>query len=245
MINEILVSLKEYLKCMLPPDVNVVLDSIKKDKDSEGDDVVITLLRIEEETSRKAQNAFIKVKEGDQRQISPDLDFNLEVLISSPARRYETSLHLISEVIRILNSIKTVKKPEKMSEDRFKIIDSMIISLMGMSFDQMLSLWQTLGGTLVPAVAYKIRMITVKGLTDEGPADLVREGGVRVEMGRMESKDKELKSLTKKEKDEMAEAQKRKESQNGYAQQVAQQEKEKDGKDKDGESKRTIQIREK
>lgn len=178
MIKEILVSLREYLNYMMPEGTNVVLDSVKKDKETGEGDLVITLLRIEEETSRKPQNYYFKVGEGNEREsylISPDLDLNLEVLISAPTSKYETALTLISEVISLLNSIKTITKPAEMTEESFNRINSMRLSMMGLSFDQMLSMWQTLGGTLVPAVAYKIRMVTIPGLTDASEAQSVKK----------------------------------------------------------------------
>lgn len=195
MINDILVSLKEYLACMMPTGINVVLDSVKKDKEAGEGDVVITLLRIEEETSRKPQNIYYRVEKGVDYPTSPDIDLNLEVLISSPSPKYETALLLISEVISVMNSIKTVGKPDEMSELSFQRVKSMSISLMGLSFDQSLSMWQTLGGTLVPFAAYKIRMLTMPGIPDTSIVDLVRH--VHVEPGGMKRKGKKPESLPK------------------------------------------------
>lgn len=195
MINDILVSLKEYLACMMPTGISVVLDSVKKDKETGEGDVVITLLRIEEETSRKPQNIYYRVEKGVDYPTSPDLDLNLEVLISSPSAKYETALLLISDVISVMNSIKTVGKPKEMSELSFQRVKSMSISLMGLSFDQSLSMWQTLGGTLVPFAAYKIRMLTMPGIPDTSIADPIRH--IHVEPGGMDRKGKEPESLPK------------------------------------------------
>ncbi len=185
MIKDILVSLKEYLSFMMPEGTVVVLDSVKKDKETGEGDLVITLLRIEEETSRKPQNFYFRKGDKEDREtypISPDLDLNLEVLISAPAAQYETALTLISNVIRILNSIKTIAKPAEMSQESFRRLNSMRLSLMGLSFDQMLSMWQTLGGTLVPAVVYKIRMVIVPGLTDASEVKAIKEVFVKTKL---------------------------------------------------------------
>ena len=185
MIKDILVSLKEYLSFMMPEGTVVDLDSVKKDKETGEGDLVITLLRIEEETSRKPQNFYFRKGDKEDREtypISPDLDLNLEVLISAPAAQYETALTLISNVIRILNSIKTIAKPAEMSQESFRLLNSMRLSLMGLSFDQMLSMWQTLGGTLVPAVVYKIRMVIVPGLTDASEVKAIKEVFVKTKL---------------------------------------------------------------
>lgn len=257
-ISTILLSLKEFLDSMLDEsmyrDIKVVLDSVKKDKVTGEGDLVITLLRIEEETSRKPQNIYFYDKENDvERQTSPDLDINLEVLISAPSTNYETALVLISHVVSILNSVKTCRKPKKMTDESFEVIDAMHISLMGMSFDQTLSMWQTLGGPLVPAVAYKIRMVTVPGLCKEDfEVPMVGPGRFRVEMGGVSVGDEKPEPLTEQEQNELTLAQERKMKQEEYARQVAEKEAadresaEKEEKERrDKESKRSIQIREK
>lgn len=247
-LDQILVSLKRYLDCKLDSetkDYHVVLDSVKKDKETAKGDLVITLLRIEEETSRKPQNFYHKLDKDVQLLTSPDLDINLEILISAPTLEYETALTLIANVISILNSIKTVAKPDKLDDEDFERIDSMNISMMGMSFDQMLSMWQTLGGTVVPAVAYKIRMITVPGLDKTGELHLVDEGKVQIETGRMDAKGKVAESLTAAEKEKLSEAQKRKEKQREHMRKMAELDQKKEEEKESDESKRSIQIREK
>lgn len=249
-IHEILVSLKEYLDCMLDyammENIRVVLDTVKKDKETEEGDLVITLLRIEEETSRKPQNVYYRQEKNVTKPTSPDLDINLEVLISAPTAKYETALVLISKVISILNSIKTVSKPEDLEDKYFQIINSMNISLMGMSFDQMLSMWQTLGGTLVPAVAYKIRMLTIPGLTDADTLHVVGEGQLRIDIGRMDQEGAVSPSLTEQEKSKMKEALKMKKEQEEYALQVAEQEAGKSEEEsQDNDRRIMVQIKEK
>ena len=185
-ICDILTALKEYLEARILEDtkgdtgdfgrnnaLNIVLSPVKKEKDTEERDVVITLLRIEEETSRKPQqNYFTEVwkENGVTYQkvypTSPDVAINLEILISSYIPNYSSALTLISHVIRIMNSIKTATKPGNLRQESFDIIREMSVSIMNLSFDQYLSMWQTLGGELVPAVAYKIRMVTIKGIPD-------------------------------------------------------------------------------
>lgn len=169
MISDILIALQKYLACMLQGATNkpitVTLAPVSRDKEAPQGSLVITLLRVEEETSRKPQNLY-SVKDSVLHPKSPDIDINLEVLVSAPAEPYETALQLISNVIRAINSIKTVHQPEGLTDADFKLVQSFNISLMGLSLDQTLSLWQTLGGTLVPSVVYKIRMLTMEGVLD-------------------------------------------------------------------------------
>ena len=189
-IKDILHSIKEYLSCNMEDRLNIVLNSVKKDKGTEEEDIVITLLRIEQETSRKPQNTYYtEVRENDKKRVlptSPDLDINLEVLISSHASNYESSLIQISDVVSLLNSVKTATKPSKMDKDAFELLRSLSVSIMNMSFEQHLSMWQTLGGNLVPSVAYKIRMVTISGTPQKEPAPIVQE--TVVEPGTMDTR---------------------------------------------------------
>lgn len=178
MIKDILNALKEYLSYNMEDGLNIVLNSVKKEKGTEEEDVVITLLRIEEETSRKPQQPYYTetLQQGDKTYkkvypASPNIEINLEILISSHASKYESALIQISDVISLMNSIKTATKPAKMDTASFNLLRTMSVSMMNMTFDQHLGMWQTLGAVLVPSVAYKIRMVTVAGVhvKKEGP----------------------------------------------------------------------------
>lgn len=124
---------------------------------------------------------------------SPDVDINLTILISSQASQYETALKQISEVISIMNSIKTAPKPAKLSDETFEAVRSVNISLQNMSFDQNLSLWQTLGSGMVPSLVYKVRMLTVQGIPE---ADVIKNiDKVIIEPGGMDRQGEEPESL--------------------------------------------------
>ena len=204
---EILGAVRSYLEYAMKAELadehlNVVLNSVKKEKGTDEEDVVITLLRIEEETSRKPQNTYYRENWDDEdaskRRIypaTPDIDINLEILISSHASNYEYALTQISTVIYLMNSIKTAVKPERMEKKDFDTLQSLSIALMNMPFDQHLSMWQTLGGNLVPSAAYKIRMVTVTGLPVKEATPLITRKPTVVEVGGMDSRDNPLEAL--------------------------------------------------
>ena len=174
MINRILHVLQELLKETLGNGYTVLLDAIDDQDDGKERDVVITLLRIEEETSRKAMNTFTIINELGYK-TSPDLALNLDILISSQSPIYETALKHISTVVSLMNSIQTLSKPSGMSEESFNLLRSMNVSILNLSLDQSLNMWQTLRGKLMPAVAYKLRMLTIPGVVDENSQVPVRE----------------------------------------------------------------------
>lgn len=175
--------IKKYLEDCFSPDrgrtvfvdkEKIVLAPIEKDGQKEGEDIVITLLRIEEETSRKPQNAFrYAVDEHDGRKkvvsknVNPDVCLNLYVLISSHAQDYETAIAQISDVIYWMNNI-------NYNDGTNEIVkNGMQLELQSLSAEQHNSMWQTLGGMMVPSVVYKVRMVTISAETREKPVDVV------------------------------------------------------------------------
>ncbi|MBO4804761.1 MAG: DUF4255 domain-containing protein [Paludibacteraceae bacterium] len=163
--------IKEYLKnCFQYKEtgrnnlgyVNVSLAPIEKDGQKEGEDIVITLLRVEEETSRKPQNVFqygIDAQDGKRKAISkkrnPDVCLNLYVLISSHAQIYETAIAQISDVVYWMNSIDYEMNSDEISGKHLRV------ELQSLTAEQHNSMWQTLGGKMVPSVVYKVRMVTI------------------------------------------------------------------------------------
>lgn len=174
MINKILHVLQEFLKETLGNEYTVLLDAIDDQDDGKERDVVITLIRIEEETSRKAMNTFTVINNLGYK-TSPDLALNLDILISSQSPIYETALKHISTVVSLMNSIQTLSKPSGMSEESFSVLRSLNVSILNLSLDQSLNMWQTLRGKLMPAVAYKVRMLTIPGVVDEKSETPVQE----------------------------------------------------------------------
>ena len=185
----ILTSIQNYLKTSFREkesveqnfdNINVTLAPIKKDGQEEGDEITISLLRIEEETSRKPQNVYHYIKDEDKviKKANPDVCLNLYVLIVSHAQNYETALLEISKVIYWMNSFQST---------------DCLVELHTLSAEQNNSLWQTLGTEIKPAVVYKVRMLTISSevveescsvvLSDEDgkPVHFSENSGVRSE----------------------------------------------------------------
>ena len=153
--------------------VSVKLDSVSKDGDNDG--LYLSLLRIEEETSLKPQTVY---RYQDNRAVgkvtNPDICLNLYVLVSAYTKDYGTGLSLISDVIYWINTIdrKTSDSKEtigtnlldsdvKSYKSNVPSINELSIELQSLNMEQNNSMWQTIGTRIVPAVLYKIRMLTI------------------------------------------------------------------------------------
>lgn len=166
-----LTHIKEYLEDCFSPErartvfvdkEKIVLAPIEKEGQGEGEDIVITLLRVEEETSRKQQSPFryaVDERDGKKKVVSknvnPDVCLNLYVLITSHAQKYDTALAQISDVIYWMNNINYKDDSNEISAN------SLQVELQSLTSEQHNSMWQTLGGKMVPSVVYKVRMVTI------------------------------------------------------------------------------------
>ena len=169
-MHTILTSIQKYLKTSFREkesteqnfdNVNITLAPIKKDGQEEGDDITISLLRIEEETSRKPQKVYHYNKDDDKliKKTNPDSCLNLYILIVSHAQNYETALLEISKVIYWMNSFQS---------------PDCLVELHTLSSEQNNSLWQTLGTEIMPAVVYTVRMLTIGSEILEESSSVVR-----------------------------------------------------------------------
>lgn len=132
----------------------------------------ITLVRSEEETSVKQPNAQLRTNaEGNKHYyVNPDVCLNLYILISSHAE-YGLALQQINDTIYYLNSIYRYQEDSNISDE----IKKLSIELQSPTAEQWNSMWQTLGGKVVPSVLYKVRMITISAISSNKEAKLVEE----------------------------------------------------------------------
>lgn len=204
MISIALENIKSYLKNKFEeaghPDWEVILDAIDKEGPKE-DGLYITLLRIEEESSIKKQSRLVQRTETDGKNVAshyanPDLCLNLYILISAFAQDYSTGLMQISSTMRLLNNIqdfkyvgvdeitkmKMIEQEEKELEAKAKVktkvynsIRNLSIELQHLTAEQTNNLWQTLGSKVMPAVCYKVRMLTLSAVDNNDRLNVVKE----------------------------------------------------------------------
>lgn len=166
MLKQTLEAIQSYLLEKMYPSSEyqlngIYLDAIQKDV-SQKEGLCITLLHVEEETSRKQQSPFryaMDERDGKKKVVSknvnPDVCLNLYVLITSHAQDYGTSLAQISDVIYWMNNINYRDDSNEISAN------GLHVELQSLTTEQHNSMWQTLGGKMVPSVVYKVRMVTI------------------------------------------------------------------------------------
>jgi hypothetical protein len=128
--------------------------------------VVLTLLKLEEETTLKNTLSY-KIKEGKTEYRNPPVHLNLYLLISANCDTYDKSLRSISKVIqffqgkKIFTSANTVYNRTNVS---FDLLDyfKFILELYTPGFEELNNVWGTLGGRQLPCVIYRIQLIQLE-----------------------------------------------------------------------------------
>ena len=187
MIDTTLENIRKYLEYKFKEagmhDWNVILNALDKDGNMKNA-LYITLLRIEEETSRKKQSRLHRIDKEHAYYATPDLCVNLFILISSHTEDYSTGLMQISTTMSILNTIQDFAYVdekggrEKDTDPKTKVYEAvkqLSIELQTLTAEQNNSLWQTLGCKVMPAVCYKIRMLTISNETNKVDAPPIKE----------------------------------------------------------------------
>ena len=172
MINKSLTYIKSYLSKTLAESEptkgrEVELSTLDRNGQPINGDVLITLVRIEEERSTPSLNVYHYTKNdnGNNDNVAianPPIILNLYILITAQAEPYETALTLISKVISTFHA----KRFFDADEINIDGIDSLALDMFSPTYEQNNSLWQTLGVKMMPAVMYKVRAIVVMSEPD-------------------------------------------------------------------------------
>jgi len=131
--------------------------------------VVLSLLNIDEEVSLK-NNPNVKIKNGETIYKNSPVHLNIFALFSANRSTYTNSLTNISYIIeffqskKIFNQLNTPLNPAipalaNIKEFRF------LAELYTPTFEQLNSIWNTLGGKALPAVLYKISVVKIESGT--------------------------------------------------------------------------------
>jgi len=141
----------------------VILSNIVKQNGeaaTEDDNICITLVNIEEESSRKSQNAYQKKGNGVHQKINPEIELNVMLLISAHFAKYKESLKAISHVLSFFQSRSLFDRNRYPEMDAS--LNKLIFNLQTMTFEQMNHLWGAIGAKYVPSVLYKMRALEVQ-----------------------------------------------------------------------------------
>lgn len=157
-----LTKIKEYLGKELETQ-DVALCAINKDGAQEEGNIIITLVHIEEEASRKQQIPSFSIGNNglktDRRYTQPEIALNLYVLISAHNDKYDAAITNISKVIHAFQKQNIFEYPSLSNKNEN---DSIRMTLHPFTLEQNINLWQSIGYKMMPSVMYKVSLILVQ-----------------------------------------------------------------------------------
>jgi hypothetical protein len=186
MIEQAILLLKNELQSYInlkDASVNVIIDNIGLFETSRGDtltnNIIITLVNIEEESTLKNQPALKRPFINKATYQNPPVYLNLYVLFTCnySGNDYPLALKRLSYIIKFLQSKNSFSSSSSVSGGLIDFSDDDVIDLKftlelyTLTFEQINHLWGSLGGRQMPFAMYKLRLvaITERALVREVP----------------------------------------------------------------------------
>jgi hypothetical protein len=176
MIEKAILLLRDELQAYInihDASVNVVVDNIGLMETPRGDtltnNIVITLVNIEEESTLKNQPALKRPMINNAVYQNPPVFLNLYVLFTSnyAGDDYRLSLKRLSYIIRFLQSKNSFATSSSIAGSGIDLSEEDItdlkftMELYTLTFEQINHLWGSLGGRQVPFAMYKLRLVAI------------------------------------------------------------------------------------
>jgi len=184
MIDKAIILLRDELQSYInlkDASVNVVIDNIGLFETTKGDtltnNIVITVVNIEEESTLKNQPALKRSSLTNAVYINPPVFINLYVLFTCnySGNDYPLALRRLSFIIRFLQSKNSFSTASSVVGGSIDLTEPGIselrftLELYTLTFEQINHLWGSLGGRQLPFAMYKLRLVAI---TDQA---IVRE----------------------------------------------------------------------
>jgi len=134
--------------------------------------IIVSVVNIEEDRISRSPDNYVRI---DQQVIykNPPVYLNLDILFAANYKHYDTSLRLISNVIKFFQ-YKNVFTPLN-SPGLPPGIEELIFDLKTLSWQDLNNLWGILGSKYIPSVVYKMRLISILDDVNQGLAQPVME----------------------------------------------------------------------
>ncbi|SHE51310.1 DUF4255 domain-containing protein [Pedobacter caeni] len=174
MIDNALILLKSELTAYLVAKgdnaANVIIDNIGLAETTNGasliDNVVITLVNIEEESTLKNQSPLKRFQTGSAVYENAPVCLNLYVLMTCNyfGEGYLLALKRLSMIIQFLqskNSFSSASASSGSNDPKGRTELKFTMELYTLTFEQINHLWGSLGGRQVPFAMYKLRLVAI------------------------------------------------------------------------------------
>ena len=190
MIDKAVLLLKNELESYInfkDASVNVVIDNIGLFETSKGDtltnNIVITVVNIEEESTLKNQPALRRPVGNTGIYQNPAVCLNLYILFTCnySGNDYALALKRLSYIIQFLQSKNSFSASSSITGGSIDLTDDDItdlkftLELYTLTFEQINHLWGSLGGRQMPFAMYKLRLVAITDRATVREVPLIEE----------------------------------------------------------------------
>ncbi len=125
-------------------------------------DIIISLVNIEEVRMARNQEYMVRIENQLYPKNAP-VNLALWLLFTAYGGSYENDIRNLQEVLSLFQK-QPVFRQDTVPELADDGIETLVIDMVSLSFDQLQQLWSMLGGKYQPSVLYKMRMITIDSI---------------------------------------------------------------------------------
>jgi hypothetical protein len=128
--------------------------------------LVLSLVRLEEERTNRAQSPTVRTENNRVRYREPEIVLNLYLLVSAMHDTYPTGLEYLSLAAQFFQGkpVWTRRSSPGLPEE----IRRIVVDLYSLDFEQQNHLWASLGAKYVPSALYRLRVVPIQ---DERPSE--------------------------------------------------------------------------
>jgi hypothetical protein len=190
MIDRAILLLRDELQSYInsrDASVNVIIDNVGLFETSRGDtltnNIIITLVNIEEESTLKNQPALRRPFGSNAIYQNPPVHLNLYVLFTCnyAGTDYPLALRRLAFIIQFLQSKNSFSASSSVTGGVFDPIEPGItelkftLELYTLTFEQINHLWGSLGGRQMPFAMYKLRLVIISEYATVREVPLIEE----------------------------------------------------------------------
>jgi hypothetical protein len=140
----------------------VVVDSARKFAKDDNPGAVISLINVQEETALR-NTPHVERRGGQSHYVEPPVYVNLYVLFAFDFPAYATSLAHLSDTLELFQSRRWFAAENVPADPPFPAgLDKLVVEVVNLGFEELNNLWGVLGGTYLPSVVCKFRLVKIQ-----------------------------------------------------------------------------------
>ncbi len=162
MIAQALEFIRKSVEEHLDGTPEVVIDSARKLSKEENAGAIITLVNVQEETVLR-NTPHVERRNGQTHYIEPPVYVNLHLLFAFDFQSYATSLAHLSDTIELFQARRWFSAENSTPNNPFPpSLEKLVVEIVNLGFEELNNLWGVLGGTYLPSVLCKFRLVKIQ-----------------------------------------------------------------------------------